>query len=83
MADFFRIDVHHHLSPPAYLEAMGEAVGPPLKYWSLAKSIEDMDQGEVATSLLSVTQLNMRLGEQEKIRRVARAFRRVARASSS
>lgn len=72
MADFFRIDVHHHLSPPAYLEALGDEVGPPLKNWSLAKSIADMDEGEVATAILSVTQITMRMDDREKIRRLAR-----------
>jgi 6-methylsalicylate decarboxylase len=72
VADFFRIDVHHHLSPPAYLDALGDEIGPPLKNWSLAKSIEDMDEGEVATAILSVTQITMRVDDREKVRRLAR-----------
>lgn len=73
MPDFFRIDVHHHISPPAYLEALGSDIGPPLRHWSLAQSLEDMDQGEVATSIVSVTQLTMRGNDLEKARRLARS----------
>jgi predicted TIM-barrel fold metal-dependent hydrolase len=72
MPDLFRIDVHHHISPPAYLDALGDEVGPPLKKWSLAKSIEDMDEGEVATAIVSVTQITMRLDDRGRIRRLAR-----------
>jgi predicted TIM-barrel fold metal-dependent hydrolase len=53
----FRIDVHHHLSPPTYIAASNTAkFGDPLmKNWTPAKSIEDMDKAGVAVSMLSVT----------------------------
>jgi predicted TIM-barrel fold metal-dependent hydrolase len=53
----FRIDVHHHLSPPTYITASNVAkFGDPLmKNWTPAKSIEDMDKAGVAVSMLSVT----------------------------
>jgi len=38
----------------------------------LAKSLEDMDEGEVATAILSVTQITMRIDDREKVRRLAR-----------
>ena len=52
-----RIDVHHHLSPPAYIAAananhFGEA---PMKSWTVNKSLDDMDKAEVATAILSIT----------------------------
>ena len=72
MAEKLRIDVHHHLAPPAYLAAFGEDVGPPLQRWSLAKSLEDMEEGEVATAILSVTQLSMHLDQREALRKLAR-----------
>jgi predicted TIM-barrel fold metal-dependent hydrolase len=52
-----RIDVHHHVAPPVWLSAM-DVIGhtnPPLANWSIQKSLEDMDKGGIATSLLSPT----------------------------
>jgi predicted TIM-barrel fold metal-dependent hydrolase len=66
-----RIDVHNHIAPPGYLAEM-DGVGGPLKTWSLAKTIEDMDEGDVETAIVSITQIAMRLTDPEKIRRLAR-----------
>lgn len=52
-----RIDVHHHIVPPAWLAAM-DVIGRsdfPLKSWSVQKTLEDMDKGGVATSMTSPT----------------------------
>jgi predicted TIM-barrel fold metal-dependent hydrolase len=52
-----RIDVHHHVVPPSWLQAMN-LIGrsnPPLINWSVQKSLEDMDNGGVATSIVSPT----------------------------
>ncbi|HXQ50008.1 MAG TPA: amidohydrolase family protein [Stellaceae bacterium] len=68
-----RIDVHHHIAPPAYLAEVGPDINPPLKSWSLAKAVEDMDEGNVATAIVSITQIAMRLTDRERIRRLARA----------
>ena len=53
----FRIDVHHHLSPPTYIAAsnVGNFGDPLMKNWTPAKSIEDMDKAGVAVSMLSIT----------------------------
>ena len=53
----FRIDVHHHLSPPTYVTASNESgFGDPLmKNWTIEKSLADMDKAGVATAMLSVT----------------------------
>ena len=63
----YRIDVHHHLSPPTYIAAsnasnFGE---PPMKNWTLEKSLQDMDKAGVAVAMLSVTTpaLNFTSGE--------------------
>src|SRR5262245_59001483 len=42
----FRIDVHHHLSPPSYVTASNDAgFGDPLmKKWTIEKSLADMDK---------------------------------------
>jgi predicted TIM-barrel fold metal-dependent hydrolase len=51
-----RVDVHHHPSPPSYLEARGEdnRYAPAQRGWSVQKSLDDMDRGGVATSMLSL-----------------------------
>ena len=58
----FRIDVHHHVSPPAWLTAVEKAKldTPPMVKWSVAQSLDDMDKGGVATAIVSPTtpQLN-------------------------
>jgi hypothetical protein len=45
------IDVHHHIAPEAYLREAGPGVGAALKRWSLAKSIEDLDEGRAIFGL--------------------------------
>ncbi len=52
-----RIDVHHHVVPPTWLAAM-DLIGrsnPPLLHWSMQKTLDDMDKGGVATSIVSPT----------------------------
>jgi 6-methylsalicylate decarboxylase len=53
----FRIDVHHHIAPPTWLEAVKKAKldNPPMVNWSPEKSLEDMDKGGVATAMTSPT----------------------------
>jgi 6-methylsalicylate decarboxylase len=68
-----RIDVHHHIAPPDYLAEVGPTINPPLKTWSLAKAIEDMDEGEVATAIVSITQIAVRISSAERARKVARS----------
>src|SRR5476649_1426855 len=53
----YRIDVHHHLSPPTYIAAsnagnFGESL---MKSWTPEKTLEDMDKAGVAVAMLSVT----------------------------
>ena len=52
-----RIDVHHHIVPPSWYEAIRKAKldNPPMANWSPAKSIEDMDAAGIATSITSPT----------------------------
>src|SRR5215813_14482308 len=61
----FRIDVHHHLSSPGFIaEISGRRTGQvPLMKWTVAQSIDDMDQGGVATaiSVLNKTLMPMML----------------------
>jgi len=54
-----RIDVHHHLSPPAWLRAMRQT-GQPLaglaESWTPEGSLADMDRAGIRTAMLSITQ---------------------------
>jgi predicted TIM-barrel fold metal-dependent hydrolase len=52
-----RIDVHHHISPPTWLDAVKKAKldNPPMANWSAQKSLEDMDKAGTATALTSPT----------------------------
>jgi DNA end-binding protein Ku len=54
----FRIDVHHHLSSPGFIaEISGRRTGQvPSMKWTVAQSIDDMDQGGVATAILSISE---------------------------
>jgi predicted TIM-barrel fold metal-dependent hydrolase len=51
-----RIDVHHHPSPPSYLTARAgrDYNYAPQQGWSVSRSLEDMERGGVATSVLSL-----------------------------
>jgi predicted TIM-barrel fold metal-dependent hydrolase len=70
----YRIDVHHHLSPPAYIAAanannFGE---PPMKNWTPEKSLADMDKAGVAVAMLSITTPALNFTSGEPARKLAR-----------
>ncbi|TMG79451.1 MAG: hypothetical protein E6H75_00860 [Betaproteobacteria bacterium] len=68
----YRIDVHHHLMYPGYLEEVsGRRAGSTFK-WSPEMSLEDMDKSGIAVSVLSLIQPSAVTGEVEKGRRIAR-----------
>jgi predicted TIM-barrel fold metal-dependent hydrolase len=52
-----RIDVHHHISPPAWVTALKAAKldSPPVNNWTPQRSIDDLDRGGVATAITSPT----------------------------
>ena len=69
----YRIDVHHHIAPPAYSAALksmmrGHAA------WSPQASIEDMDKSGIATSITSLINPGMQAwsGDVEGSRKMAR-----------
>ena len=70
----YRVDVHHHLSPPTYITAaiannFGDGA---LRNWTVEKSLADMDQAGVAISMLSVTQPGVNFTSGETARKLAR-----------
>jgi hypothetical protein len=74
MAKPNRIDVHHHIAPPEYIQALSPAarMPPPLKNWTPERSIETMDEGGVDLSLTSITLPGLWFGDLAKARRMAR-----------
>jgi predicted TIM-barrel fold metal-dependent hydrolase len=70
-----RIDVHHHFAPP---EWVADVTGHPLlnaanTRWRPEHSIEDMDRGGVAASVISITNPGLWFGDAARTRRMARA----------
>lgn len=70
----FRIDVHHHISSPAFIkEIAGRHTGQvPLMKWTPQQSIDDMDQGGVATAILSVSEPSVFFGNYDAAVALAR-----------
>jgi predicted TIM-barrel fold metal-dependent hydrolase len=68
------IDVHHHVSPPAYdQELIARGLDePPLLRWSVQKSLDDMDRAGVATAITSITTPGVWFGDDGAARRLAR-----------
>jgi len=70
----FRIDVHHHFGPPDWVaEVRGRPLLQPANTtWTTEKSIEDMDRGAVAASIVSITNPGLWFGDKAKTIRLAR-----------
>jgi predicted TIM-barrel fold metal-dependent hydrolase len=73
------IDVHHHLVPPFYLEAMMQkqlqiagAVGSQISQWTPARSIDEMDRDGIAASLVSISTPGIWLNGPDVSRALAR-----------
>src|SRR2546426_815960 len=69
-----RIDIHHHFGPAVWV---AEVKGRPLLQaanttWTPAKSIEDMDRGSVAASVISITNPGLWFGDMGVTDRLAR-----------
>jgi predicted TIM-barrel fold metal-dependent hydrolase len=77
----FRIDVHHHITPPSWLEAVKRAKldNPPMANWSPEKSLEDMDKGGVATAMTSPTTPQLGFLPPAEAARIARESNEYAR----
>jgi predicted TIM-barrel fold metal-dependent hydrolase len=70
----FRIDTHHHLSSPGFIaEISGRRTGQiPLMQWTPAKSLDDMDKGGVATSIVTISEPGVFFGNYDAARALAR-----------
>src|SRR5436190_12490302 len=71
----YRIDVHHHFAPPAWVTAVR---GRPLLQaantrWTPEQSLEDMDAGGVAAAVVSITNPGLWFGDRATTARLARA----------
>jgi predicted TIM-barrel fold metal-dependent hydrolase len=73
-----RIDIHHHLFPPAFLAAMDakgvkEAGDVAVPAWSAEKSIEIMDTYGISTAIVSLSAPGVTFCERGEARDLARA----------
>jgi len=70
----FRIDTHHHFSIPKLItEAAAKGVNQPgLQDWTPQKSLDAMDKGGVATSIISVSDPGVWFGDNAAARSLAR-----------
>ncbi|HYL83668.1 MAG TPA: amidohydrolase family protein [Candidatus Angelobacter sp.] len=70
----FRIDTHHHFSVPKLIaEATAKGVTQPgLQDWTPQKSLDAMDKGGVATSILSISDPGVWFGDNAAARSLAR-----------
>ena len=71
----FRIDIHHHFAPPAWVTAVKgrPLLQPANTTWTPARSIEDMDRGGVTASIVSITNPGLWFGDAPMTRQLARA----------
>jgi len=71
----FRIDIHHHFGPAVWVaEVKGRPLLQPANTtWTPAKSLEDMDRGSVAASVISITNPGLWFGDKAVTSRLARA----------
>ena len=83
-----RIDVHHHFTPPAYLEFLKThnqggggipagrggrgGLGNVYPGWTLAEDLDDMDLSGTAVAILSITTPGFWFGETQEVRKAVR-----------
>ncbi len=66
-----RIDVHHHMVPPAHAEFLTKKSVPAIK-WSVQASLEDMDKSGIRTAMLSQIQPGTWFGDAAESRAMSR-----------
>jgi 6-methylsalicylate decarboxylase len=73
-----RIDVHHHLFPPAFMKEMDrlgikEVASTPIPKWSPAASIALMDSNGIQTAITSLSAPGVYFGDKQRATSLARA----------
>ncbi len=70
-----RIDVHYHVAPPAWVEALNrrKLLHPVWNDWTVAKAVEDMERDGVERSMVSVTTPGVWFGDAAEARALSRA----------
>ena len=68
----YRIDAHHPVAPPKYIEEMRALLQPPTINWTPERTLADMDEAGVATAITSITTPGVWIGDNAQGRRVAR-----------
>ncbi len=68
-----RIDVHHHMVPPAHAEFLIKKNVPAIK-WSVQMSLDDMDKSGIKTALLSQIQPGTWFGDAAESRAMSRVI---------
>src|SRR5499427_6406170 len=71
----YRIDIHHHFGPQVWVAAVKgrPLLQPANTTWTPEKSIDDMDRGGVAASVISITNPGLWFGDKAVTDRLARA----------
>jgi predicted TIM-barrel fold metal-dependent hydrolase len=61
----YRIDIHHHFGPPVWVQAVKgrPLLQPSNTTWTAEKSLDDMDRGGVAASVISITNPGLWFGD--------------------
>lgn len=72
-----RLDVHHHLIPPVFVEAMQrrgitKVAGAPLPAWVPEKSLAVMDANGIQTAIVSLSAPGVYFGDEQQARDLAR-----------
>ncbi len=80
----YRIDVHHHFGPPTWVAAMIEGgqlrspqnrsglMNPANTTWTPEKTLEDLDRGDGAAAMISITNPGLYIGDIAQTIRLAR-----------
>jgi predicted TIM-barrel fold metal-dependent hydrolase len=68
------IDIHHHVFPEAFMDVVRSASVSPavVNQWSLQRTLEEMDRNRVRTSVVSITQPGVWVGDVQRSRTLAR-----------
>ena len=73
-----KIDVHHHVIPPAFTRAMEargltEVAGTPLPVWTVDQSVAVLDANHIQTAITSLSSPGVYFGDLEEAKDLARA----------